>query len=183
MQNHSMSKKPSSSKDETYWKILNCALDLEVKKGHLKWTLSELSRHSGVTRSLIYYYFGRSHQRILEDAVSIMGQELIGLNDSRSKMWKERRWHESLTLARHTYEKAPNMCLFYMSHRNKANSIGIKLKELEKSFIQKIKKFKPELSHEMCNTIFAIFFGITFSPHVNNGEIECFAKMIDKIMH
>jgi AcrR family transcriptional regulator len=178
-----MNKKVPLSKDEMYWKILNCALDLELKKGHLKWTLSELSRHSGITRSLIYYYFGRSHVRILEDAISIMGQELIGLNDSRVKMWKERRWQESLTQARSIYEKAPNMCLFYLSNRNKSNSIGIKLNELEKAFFQRIKKFKPELTHEMCNTLFAIFFGIIFSPHVGSEEIDCFAKIIDSILN
>lgn len=177
-----MNKKQPSTKDEIYWKTLNCALDLEVKKGHLKWTLSELSRQSGVTRSLIYYYFGRSRMEILEHAVLMMGQDLIGLSEDRTQMWKERRWADSLNAARRASENAPNICIFYLSHRGKSNPISHKLQDLEKSFYQRIQQVSPELSREMCNTLFALYFGITFAPNVGPREIHCFAKMINNLL-
>ena len=48
------------SKDETFWSVLYSAIELDFKRGHLRGTMSELSRMSNVTRSLIYYYFGKS---------------------------------------------------------------------------------------------------------------------------
>ena len=73
-----------TKKDEAFWKILNAAIELDYKKGHLKWTMTELSRRSGVTRSLIYYYFGRQKAAILKEAVKIVGEEFVGLNERRT---------------------------------------------------------------------------------------------------
>ena len=55
----------AADKDETYWKILDAVIALEIRRGHQKWTISELSRLSGITRTLIYYYFGKSKLEIL----------------------------------------------------------------------------------------------------------------------
>jgi len=52
-----MSNSNSLTKDDTFWKVLNTAIILDFNRGHLRWSMSELSRSSGITRSLIYYYF------------------------------------------------------------------------------------------------------------------------------
>lgn len=170
------------SKDETYWKVLNCALDLEIKKGHLKWSLSDLSRKSQITRSLIYYYFGRSKLALLEEAVSIIGQELIGVGDERMEMWRQGQLLESLLAARKIAEEAPNICVFYITYRDRNNSLGLRLKKLEKDFYQKMRSFKPEISRELSNTLFALYFGIIFSPNVGPKEIECFVHLVANLV-
>jgi AcrR family transcriptional regulator len=58
--------------DDQFFKICNSVLKLEVSKGHLKWTLSDISREAQVTRSLIYYYLGKDKYSILEQARKYM---------------------------------------------------------------------------------------------------------------
>ena len=48
-----------------------------------------------MTRSLIYYYFGRSKVSILKEGVKVIGEELVGLNERRIRMWKEGRFLDS----------------------------------------------------------------------------------------
>lgn len=66
------SKEEKGKKDETYYKICNSVLKLQVGKGHLKWKVSDIANDSGVTRSLIYYYFGKEKEVIFEEAVRFM---------------------------------------------------------------------------------------------------------------
>ncbi|MCB0377735.1 MAG: TetR/AcrR family transcriptional regulator [Bdellovibrionales bacterium] len=172
-------KKPS--KDETYWKVLNCAIELEFKKGHLKWTMTDLSRKSKVTRSLIYYYFGRSKMSILEEAVKVIGEEFVGMSEKRLTFWREGAFEESLLEARKLYERMPYLCAFYLNYRQLPNDIGEALLKLEKAFLRKIANFAPKASKEEVNTIFAVYFGICFSPNVGIKEIKIYAQFIKQI--
>ena len=52
----------------------------ELIKGHLKWSLSDISKHSGVTRSLIYYYMGKEKEQILEEAIRFMLELFFNTN-------------------------------------------------------------------------------------------------------
>lgn len=56
------------SKDEIYFAVCNAILKLEFENGHLKWTFAEVARHSKITRSLIYYYFGKNKDVVLQEA-------------------------------------------------------------------------------------------------------------------
>lgn len=58
----------SKTKEEVYFLVCNAILKLEVSKGHLKWTISEVSRISKITRSLIYYYFGKEKKVIFTES-------------------------------------------------------------------------------------------------------------------
>lgn len=167
-----------TKKDDTYWVILNSAIELDFRKGHLKWTISELSRSSKITRTLIYYYFGRSKIEILQAAVNIIGEEFVGVSDHRLKLWMQGEYEKSLLEARQFYSKAPFLCAFYLNNRNKDNAIGSALLDLEKQLMAKIKKIAPKTSPEQTNTIFAVYFGIAFSPNVGPQEIKIFAQFI-----
>lgn len=52
-------------KEELTTKISQVILQFESQKGSLKWSVSEVSRESQVTRSLIYYHFGRKKNELL----------------------------------------------------------------------------------------------------------------------
>ena len=169
------------SKDETFWKVLSSALELEFRKGHLKWTMTELSRKSGITRSLIYYYFGREKMDIMKAAVNIVGEEFVGLTDERMALWQEGKFQESLLRAREFYNKAPYLCAFAMSYRSKPNELGEALVQIEKAFIEKIKKFAPKASQVQLNTLYSLYFGICFSPYVGEDEIRIFTHFIQDI--
>lgn len=84
----------TGEKDKKFWTILETAIDLDFKKGHLRWTLSELSRAWGMSRPLIYYYFGQSKSKLLEEAVRLVGSEIMGLSEARLKLWESQRGYE-----------------------------------------------------------------------------------------
>lgn len=170
-----------NKKDDLYWTVLNNALELDFKKGHLKWTISELSRKSKITRTLIYYYFGRSKISILEAAVSIIGEEFVGIANQRVELWQKGQFEESLLEARQFYKKLPFLCAFYLNYRSRPNDIGKALLKLENSFKRKVKKSAPKATNAQINTIFAIYFGIGFSPNVGEAEIKIFAQFINGI--
>ncbi len=170
-----------NKKDDIYWKVLNCALELEFKKGHLKWTMTELSRKSKITRSLIYYYFGRSKMSILQAAVNIIGEEFIGMSEKRIDMWKKGEFEAGLQEVREFYDKMPYLCAFYLNYRERPNDIGQALLKIETDFKRKIKQNAPKASPAQLNTLFAVYFGIAYSPNVSHEEIKIFTEFIRSI--
>lgn len=166
-------------KDQTYWKVLSAAIELDFRKGHLKWTLSELSRKSRVTRSLIYYYFGRSKMSILEEAIKIIGDELVGLNERRMDLWKNGQLAESLLEARSFNIKAPFISSFVMAHIRAQNPIGERLRDIEKMFIRKIQKFFPHLSQSELKTVYAMYWGAVFCPIGNEHSLKLIVQTLD----
>lgn len=166
-----MDKSDKPDKDDTFWKVLNVALELDFKKGHLKWTISELSRKSGITRSLIYYYFGQSKEGILNAAVKVIGEELVGLTPKRLEMWKSGQFIESMEQARAISAHAPFIGSFILTHRERDTAIAKGLRKVESDFITKIAQFFPHLTDHQVRAIYAIYFGCAFSPLVDSGVI------------
>ena len=72
--------KSTRSKEEIYFMVLNAILKMEIAKGHLKWTLSDISRESKVTRSLIYYYFGKEKKAVLATAYQYLVERFYSLD-------------------------------------------------------------------------------------------------------
>jgi len=154
----------TGTKDETYWKVLRSAIDLDFRKGHLKWTISDLSRSSKITRSLIYYYFGRSREQILYDAVRYVGEELFGFTEMRLALWQEGKLEESIQSSRQTIKEHPALLAFYFSHRFRETPLGEEIRKLERRYFQKMKRFFPKansMEHELLN---ALIIGLTLTP-------------------
>lgn len=167
-------------KDETFYKVLSAAMELDVKKGHLKWTLSDLARKSGITRSLIYYYFGRSKNNILNEAVKMIGEEFTGNTEERLEMWKQGDLAKSMMLTRKLYETAPFIGPFFMEHRNRDTEIGAALKEVESSFIKKLKMFFPIANDAQIQALFVAFWGMAFAPVCTEEVVDIITTMMKK---
>ncbi|MCB0392570.1 MAG: TetR/AcrR family transcriptional regulator [Bdellovibrionales bacterium] len=150
--------------DENYWKILNAALELDVKKGHLKWTVSDLSRKSGITRSLIYYYFGRSKVGILNEAIKLIGSEMAGLTPEREQMWNMGEFISSMQKARRTYENAPYLSIFISEHIQRDNDIGDAIRKIQDGFLKKIERHYKTSTKSVRNAIYGIYWGLLFAP-------------------
>ena len=160
------------SKDETFWAVLNSAIELDFKRGHLRWTMSELSRVSKVTRSLIYYYFGKSKESILLEAVKLIGEEFFGLTARRVEMWKEGQIAESVLQTRLLLEKCPHMSTFYMVHREEQTDIGASLRQLELEYKQKLNKFFPDASEPSREALFGLFMGLVVTPGLSGEAVR-----------
>lgn len=161
-----------TTKDETYWNVLNAAIQLDFSRGHQRWTMSELSRVSKITRSLIYYYFGKSKEGLLTEAVKLIGEELFGLNESRIGLWEKGEITESVILTRRLLEKSPHMVAFYMVHRHADSEIGRKLRELEGEHMKKIKRFFPKASDHSIEALFSLFLGLVFAPRLSDEAVR-----------
>lgn len=159
-------------RDSTFWKVLDAALELDFRKGHLKWTMSELSRKSGITRSLIYYHFGRSKTDILREAIAVIGEEIIATGPDRVALWRDGKWAETVRLSREVAMQAPHLCNFYLLHRDRPTEIGQAIQSLEKTYLKKLQRLFPELPAAGTKALFAFFFGICFAPHVDDETVS-----------
>lgn len=160
------------SKDETFWAVLNSAIELDFRRGHQRWTMSELSRNSKVTRSLIYYYFGNSKEGILLEAVKLIGEEFFGLSASRVELWQKGQIPESVLQSRDLLARSPHMGSFYMVHREAPTQIGESLRQLEKEYKQKLKRFFTNASEDTIDAGFALFLGLVITPRVSDAAVK-----------
>lgn len=149
------------SKDETFWRILDSALRLECSKGHLRWKMTDLSRASGVTRSLIYYYFGNSKVNIVTEAIRILGEEFFGLSDERMKLWREGKIAESMIKSRELTQHAPYIVLFYLQQRQAGGALYEEIQKLEKRYMEKLAERFPRSTEEGRIATFSALLGIT----------------------
>lgn len=159
-------------KDEIYWKILNSALILELRHGHQKWTMTRLARASGVSRTLIYYYFGRSKLDILGEAVSLFGVELAGATAERRELWKQGRLAETFLATRRLVERSPALVPFYFLNRAQDSALGRAIRKQEEAFRSKLAAFFPSLSATRRDAAFALFFGIPFCGELSEKAVR-----------
>ena len=164
--------------DDNFWKILDAALELDVKKGHLKWTLSDLSRKSGITRSLIYYYFGRSKESILNEAIKLIGTELAGLNKKREKLWLEGQFLESLIEARSIFDKAPYLHLLIAEHIGRDTELGVAVRDIQTRFIAKINRVFKLSDNNKSRAIYSLYWGMLFAPMQDKKTYEHSIKVL-----
>jgi AcrR family transcriptional regulator len=170
-----------TNKDETYRNILNCALRLDFKKGHKRWTLTELSRSTQVTRSLIYYYFGKSKESILEAAIKLIGEELFGLSPERLKLWDQGAIEDSIHLSRKFVEASPYLIAFYFAHRAEENLIGELIRELEEGHKKKLKRFIKNISTEEAEAISGMLLGLVIAPKMSRSAIRLFMQQFRSV--
>lgn len=147
------------TKDELFWKILDAALRLEITKGHLRWKMTDLSRASGVTRSLIYYYFGQSKESILQAAIDILGEEFFALSDARQALWDQGKIAQSIQKTRELVKNMPHISIFYLNQRQPGSPFEKEIRKLEKRYRQKLVSRFPQSDPQILEMIFATFFG------------------------
>ena len=170
-----------SRKDETFWAVLNAAIQLEFVRGHQRWTMSELSRMSKVTRSLIYYYFGKSKEAILLEAVKIIGEEFFGLTAGRIDLWQKGEIAESVLQSRRLLEKSPFMGSFYMVHREAETEIGEAMRSLEREYKAKLKRFFKEVQDPYRDALFGLLLGLVLTPRLSEDAVKSAVRVVASV--
>jgi AcrR family transcriptional regulator len=171
-------KAPTTDKNEIYWKILNAAIALDIKKGHLKWSITDIASISKISRTLIYYYFGKSKENILLEAIQLFGQELSGNTNSRTEAWLAGDLASTFCSSRKILLQVPGIRVFYFLRRNEPTVLGEAILNFEKNFKQKIATFFPLLSTEDVDGLFALFLGIVWSPELSDEAVHRSVGMI-----
>jgi AcrR family transcriptional regulator len=171
-----------SRKDDTFWAVLNAAIELEFRKGHLRWTMSDLSRASQVTRSLIYYYFGKSKEGILVEAVKLIGEELFGLTLQRIELWQRGELAESVNQSRRLLERSPHLGSFYMVHRGAPTEVGESLRRLENEYREKLRRFFSEAGEPYQEAIFALLLGLVIAPRLSEEAARKSVQVVGNLL-
>jgi AcrR family transcriptional regulator len=156
-------------------------MGLDFRKGHQRWTISDLSRSSGITRSLIYYYFGKSREKILLEAVKALGEEFFGLTNERLMLWKQGKISESVLLSRKFIQSNPDLAAFYLLHRAKDSTIGETLRELEKKHHQKLMSFFKGSSEASNRARAGLLFGLVFAAGIPDNAVLNAVRVAQKL--
>ena len=86
-------------------RIMEAVIELEVTKGHLKWRMADLARVSQVTRTLLYYYFGKDTKNIFKQAVDYYIGQFLGFRIERAEKIKKGEIIELISIARKRLRK------------------------------------------------------------------------------
>ncbi|MFV3409553.1 TetR/AcrR family transcriptional regulator [Bdellovibrio bacteriovorus] len=131
----------TQSKEEIYFAVCNAILKMEVAKGHLQWTLSDISRESNVTRSLIYYYFGKEKDKVLEEAYKFVISHIFNMERTKTVGIRER-----LRDVLRDVKNMPYLFVLYYLEKNAGTQFGKMINEAEALLMKAMKIEFPDLS-------------------------------------
>ena len=168
------------SKEDVYKAVLNAAIELDIQQGHLKWTYTTLARRSGISRTLIYYYFGKEKINILKEATLLFGEELAGIGDERMNAWKDGRIDIGLNKTRDLFKDYPYLIPFYFLYRTQENEIGETIRRYENEGYKKRKHFFPKLSDSELKVLFSFHLGLATFPNLEAKDVELACNILNK---
>lgn len=131
----------TQSKEEIYFAVCNAILKMEVAKGHLQWTLSDISRESDVTRSLIYYYFGKEKDLVLAEAYKFIISNFFNIERTKTMGIRE-RLRKVLT----DLKSMPYLFVLYYLEKNTGGEFGKMIQEAESLLLKNMKNEFPQLT-------------------------------------
>lgn len=133
----------TKTKEEIYFAVCNAILKMEVANGHLKWTLSDISRESGITRSLIYYYFGKEKELVLEEAYKFVLAHFFDLERTKSMGIQDR-----IRIVLTDLKSMPYLFVLYYLEKNAGTTFGKLILEAEKLLLKSMKVEFPNMSDD-----------------------------------
>lgn len=169
------------SKEDVYKAVFNAAVELDIQKGHLQWTYTLLAKRSGISRTLIYYYFGKEKINILKEACLLFGEELAGIGDERMQAWKNGRIDIGLNKTRTLFKDYPYLVPFYFLYRTKDNEIGEFIQRFESKGYKKRKHFFPELSDQDLRIMFSFHFGLALFPNIQDDDVHKACELLKNV--
>ncbi|PIP89942.1 MAG: hypothetical protein COW01_00525 [Bdellovibrionales bacterium CG12_big_fil_rev_8_21_14_0_65_38_15] len=155
------------SKEDIHYKILGSVTKLEVNKGHLLWTISQVATDSGVSRTLIYYYYGKEKEKLLSEAMKYMVQTVFNLEGLDPIMPRER-----IKLVLQQLNQMPYLLVLFYLNRRADNEIGQIIKDAEESLFSLLKKLSPGLTKESFMMIYLLELGCALHGDVDHEMID-----------
>ncbi len=135
----------TESKEEIYFSVCNAILRMEVAKGHLAWTLSDISRESKITRSLIYYYFGKEKEVVLAEAYKFIIANFFNIERSKTHNIRERLQKVLIDL-----QSMPYLLVLYYLEKQRDGDFGRMIKEAESLLLRNMQNEFPQFNeHEI----------------------------------
>ena len=159
-------------KEELFREICHNVLKLELKKGHLLWTISDLSRLSNVPRPTIYYYLGKEKEQILKQAWIVMLQAIFGETDKEALGVQER-----IKLVVKSINEMPYLFVLFFLEKNSSSEIGELIREQENKLLNLLANNYPELSSDQVLEIYIKELGAVAYRNISDKTVsEIFPK-------
>jgi AcrR family transcriptional regulator len=166
------------SKDQDLESILSSVIELETKKGALRWSLSDLSRKSGVTRSLIYYYFGKDKKELLRQAVEYYVTLFFGFRLERAEKIKKGEFADLILTARKRLSEQPYFLQFYIKHRVDQTELSPLFDRAEKDYLKNLEDSLPKKRKPWAKVIWALVFGLALQPRISHEDLLTAEKIL-----
>jgi AcrR family transcriptional regulator len=159
--------------------ILEAMLRLENEKGHLAWKISDLARLAGVSRTLVYYHFGRTKPEMLDAGIELIAVEYFGLTDERATLVREGKGWESVRQTREMIRSRPAFAVFYLRWRMQPRSpIAAMLVAIEQRYQAMLATAFPKLSKHEIVALHGILYGVVMSPFLTDEAIDVVQKLV-----
>lgn len=154
--------------------ILNLVLMSEVTKGHLKWKVADLSRKLNISRSLIYYHFGKSKEAILESCYDMIAEEFYGLslNKAPLRFLDVDIFANSLLKTQSIYLQNPAIVVFFHRWRIKPSEIQTQILKIENKFRAQLQAVFPELSSTEIAALHTLMHGVVTAPFASPDTVK-----------
>ena len=156
---------------EKYLDLFCIVISLEMKRGHLNWSLCDAARRANVKRSVIYHYF-KSKEGLLNHAADTLGQLLFGTHPCQMEHWSNRDLGSSIQVSKEIFKKYPSILAFYFLHRESENEIGQMIRRYEDMAVKKRQYFFKNCDAKTARSLFFIQFGITLDYGKDNDGVE-----------
>lgn len=129
-------------KDDLYIRVCSTVLELDYNQGRLNWTFSQVSRKSGVTRTLIYYYFGKEKEIVLNEAYRFMAVYLFNTGVGEKSGSVKTRLKKVLG----TLETKPFLFHLYYQKKSEDSEVGEFIRHSELQLLNYLHSIHPGLS-------------------------------------
>lgn len=163
--------KPENPKDETFFKICNSVMKMEVAKGHLEWRLSDIAKDADVTRSLIYYYFGKEKDLILEEAFRYMIDLFYNLDRKNSMNIVDR-----LNFVLGNLKNMPWVFVLFYLQKDADNKIGELIRNAEARLLEIFKEDYPGLDEMTFKKLYVLQLGCVANKNLTNQDVTAIFK-------
>lgn len=160
-------------KEKVFFAVCSAILKMEVEKGHLAWTLSDISRHSGITRSLIYYYFGKEREVILKEAYRFIIDTFFNPDPEQVKFVSVTDRMKEVLLK---IQKMPYLFVLYHLKKDEPSEIGEMLREGERITLKNLKIRYPHLTEPECYSLYLAELGAIATKLPIDKVDEVFAR-------
>lgn len=164
--------------------ILNLVLSYEVEKGHLKWKVSDVSRKLKVSRSLIYYHFGKSKESILDSCYVMMAEEFYGFKRDVSalRQLSDDILAQALLATQAIYLQNSSIVVFFHRWRVHPSDVQVRMLGIEKQFRARLQATFPELKPEDILAFHTLIHGAVTSPFTGPKEMKTVAGLVNRFL-
>lgn len=140
--------------------VFNMILKLEVSKGHLQWKISEIARFTKISRTLIYYHFGKDKEELLKQAWDYTLTVFFATKENE-KYGIRKRMENVIS----EINKAPFLFVLFFLEKSSNSHIGDMIRKAEKDLFKVLSDQYPQYSENDIKKIYLLELGsVAYRP-------------------